>query len=244
MKIDFVIPVYNEEQLLEKNILKLLNFLKLQKYNFYWQIKIVINGSNDNSADIAQKISQKEEKIKCLIIKEKGKGKAIREAIEKSLADYVIYMDIDLAVSLENINDLILEIKNDYDLIIGSRLLPLSQRERSWIKDLSSKTYIFLSKIILNHNFSDLQCGFKAIRRSCFNKIVDLIEDNGWFFDTEVLIFFQKNKFKIKEIAVNWSENRYEKRKSKIKLFKDSILFISNLIKLKKRFYKKNKNNI
>jgi len=235
MKIDFIIPIYNEEQLLEKNIIKLFNFLNSQNYNFYWEIKIIINGSSDSSADIAQKISEKEEKIKTMIIKEKGKGRAIKEAIEKSFADYIIYMDIDLAVSLENINDLIDEIKNNYDLIIGSRLLSSSQRERSWIKDLSSKAYIFLSKIILHHNFSDLQCGFKAIKRNSFNEINNLIEDKGWFFDTEILIFSQKNRFKTKEIAVNWSENRYEKRKSKIKLFQDSINFTINLIKLKKR---------
>ncbi len=239
MKIDFIIPVYNEQQLLEKNILKLLSFLYSQNYQFDWQIIIAVNGSSDSSAEIAKEISSRQEKIISLLIKDRGKGRAIKEAINQSLADYIIYMDIDLAVSLDNINDLMFEIKNNYDLIIGSRRLPLSQRERSWIKDLSSSMYIFISKLILNHNFSDLQCGFKAIKKSSFNKISEMVIDNNWFFDTEILIFSKRNNLKIKEIPVNWSENRYEKRKSKIKLLKDSFKFIGNLIKLKKRISKK-----
>lgn len=239
MKIDFLLPVYNEEQLLEKNTLKLLSFLESQNYPFDWQIVIAVNGSSDASTEIAEKISLKYKKVISLPIKDKGRGWAIKKATLKSRADYIVYMDIDLAVSLENINDLIREIKNDYDLIIGSRRLPESQRDRSWIRDLSSDIYIFLSKIILKHNFSDLQCGFKAIKKNSFEKIAPIIMDNNWFFDTEMIFFFQNNNFKIKEIPVNWSENRYEKRKSKVKLLKDSYRFIINLIKLKKRSLKK-----
>lgn len=232
MKIDFIVPAYNEEKLLEKNILKLYDFLKKENYKFDWQIKIIINGSNDKSEEIAKKIEGPH--IKYQTIKERGKGKAIKTAILNSLADYIVYMDIDLAVALEDINTLLSPENLDYDLIIGSRLLPQSKRERSKIKDLSSKIYILLSKVILKHKFSDLQCGFKAVKRGSYNKIKDYLQDNNWFFDTELLIFSNFFNLKIKEIPVNWSENRYEKRKSKVKLFRDSIKFIKNLIKLKK----------
>ncbi|MCK9438952.1 MAG: glycosyltransferase [Patescibacteria group bacterium] len=233
MKIDFIIPVYNEEKLLKESITKLYNFLNSQNYSFFWQIIIAINGSSDNSEKIAREISG--DKIKNIITKRQGKAHAIRLAIDKSSADYIIYMDVDLAVSLDNINDLLPNIYSNYDLVIGSRFLSSSKRNRSIIKELSSKIYILLSKIVLKHNFSDLQCGFKAIKRSSFDKVAELIEDRNWFFDTELLIFFQRKNFKIKEIPVDWSENRYIKRKSKIILFNDSIKFTKKLFKLKKR---------
>ena len=127
------------------------------------------------------------------------------------------------------------QIKNKADLTIGSRLLPESKIERSFIRELSSQSYNFLSRVILNHNFSDLQCGFKAIKNKTFKKISPHIKGDKWFFDTELVAFTNYFKFRVKEIPVNWSENRYDERKSKVNLLKDSIKFFINLIKLKIR---------
>lgn len=236
MKINFILPSRNEEQLLEKNSLKVLNFLNAQNYSFGWEIILIINNSSDNSEKIAQKLSEQEEKIKYTIIKQEGKGNAIKTFLDHSEADYNIYMDVDLAVSLENIDDLLLELLNkNQDIAIGSRLKRGSKTDRSFSRELSSRAYILLSKIILKHPFSDLQCGFKGIKKEAWQKISPFIQDKKWFFDTEMLAFAKQNKLKIGEIAVNWSENRYEKRKSKVKVFKDSVVFIKELIKLKKR---------
>jgi glycosyltransferase involved in cell wall biosynthesis len=239
MKIEFTVPSYNEEQLLEKNCLELLNFLNSQNYSFDWKIILIINGSTDNSEKIAEKLKEKYFKIDFVVIKEKGKGNAIKKYFSQSSADFLIYMDVDLAVSLENINDLLEPfLKDNYDLISGSRLLPKSKTKRSAIRNLSSKAYILLSKILLNHIFSDLHCGFKGIKKEAWEKIEPLIQDKNWFFDAELLIFSKKMGLKIKEIPVDWEENRYEKRKSKIKLFKDSFIFTKKLIKLRKRLKK------
>ena len=80
-----------------------------------------------------------------------------------------------------------------------------------------------------------MQCGFKAIKLEQFKKIVNLIKDDYWFFDTELVIFSKLNNLKIKEIPVDWEENRYEKRKSKVNILRDSFGFLKNLIKLKLR---------
>ena len=136
-------------------------------------------------------------------------------------------MDVDLAVS-----------EDDYDLIIGSRLLKSSQTNRSLLREISSRTYIYLSKLIIKHPFSDLQCGFKGIKKEAWKQISPLILDKYWFFDTELLIFTSRFNFKFKEIPVSWSENRYEKRKTKVKVIRDTWKFIKNLIRLRKRLLK------
>jgi glycosyltransferase involved in cell wall biosynthesis len=241
MLIEFIIPCYNEEQILKQNTLKLLNFLKLQKYSFNWKIILLLNGTTDNSKLLALELEKQNHEINLFIIPEKGKGNALKKYFDHSSGNFLIYMDIDLAVSLENINDLLTPfLKENYDIVIGSRLLKKSRTNRSFFRELTSRFYILLSKIIIKHPFSDLQCGFKGIKKETWLKVSSLIKDKYWFFDTELLFYINYLNYKYKEISVNWSENRYGKRKSKIKLLKDSLLFIKNLINLRKNYLKKN----
>jgi glycosyltransferase AglD len=236
MLIEFIFPIYNEELILKENSLKLLSFLKKQNYSFDWKIILVINGSNDKSEIIAKTLKQENKEIHYMLIKEKGKGNAIKTYCDKSKADFLVYMDIDLAVSIKSIPGLISSLeKDEYDLVLGSRFLKDSETKRSFIKTIISRTYLFLSRIILKHQFSDLQCGFKGIKKETWEKISPYIQDKNWFFDAEILIFSNLFKSKIKEIPVNWKEDRYEKRKSKINLFKDSFAFLNKLFKLRKK---------
>ena len=242
MLIEFCLPIHNEEKIIESNTLKLLSYLKEQNFNFDWKIILIINGSSDNSNNIAQKLTRNNPEINLELITSPGKGQALKLYLSKSPADMLAYMDIDLAVSLKNIPALINPvIAGDYDLVIGSRLLPEATIKRSFLRELSSQSYNFLSRLILGHSFSDMQCGFKAIKKEVFVKIAPYIQDDKWFFDTELIAFTNNFKFKIKEIPVDWQENRYEQRTSKVKVLKDSLLFIKNLFKLKLRLIKINK---
>ena len=145
-------------------------------------------------------------------------------------------MDIDLAVSLEDLGALISPILNDEsDLVIGSRLLKNSKVERSFFRSSSSLIYNFLSRQFLKHQFHDLQCGFKAFKSTVFLKVQPYLKDDQWFLDTELVILANFFKFRIKEIPVNWAENRYAKRTSKINPYKQSLIFIRNLISLRRR---------
>ncbi len=236
MLIEFCLPVYNESKILKQNVLKLLDFCQNQNFNFTWVIIIIENGSTDNTAEICKKITAAHQRIKMVSVTEKGKGVAIKKYFSKSVADYLIYMDIDLAVSLDYLPKLIAPLlNNEADLVIGSRLLPDSDTERGFLRSLSSKFYNLLSRIILGHNLSDLQCGFKGIKKTKFLVIANNILDDGWFFDTELIAYAIKNSFSIKEIPVGWKENRYEERTSHINLFSDGLIFLRNLFRLRSR---------
>lgn len=237
MNIEFCLPVYNEEEILKNNVIKLFNYCIDQDFKFNWKIVLIINGSTDNSLQIANELCRNlQNKIKVENFKKSGKGYSIKRYFLKSRADIVAYMDIDLAVSLENIYDLIKPILyKNYDLVVGSRMLPNSRINRSFLREFSSKSYNFLSRIILNNNFSDLQCGFKAIKMDVFRKIAPYIKNSKWFIDTELIAFANFFKYKIEEIPIDWEENRYDERKSKVNVLKDSIKFIFNLIKLRMR---------
>ena len=186
MRISFALPVRNEEKILEKNTLKLLKFLKEKEYAFEWDIVLIINNSNDESENIAKSLSLKYPEIKNIIVSERGKGNAIITFLNQSDSDFNIYMDIDLAVSLENINNLLDKLlKENFSLVFGSRLKEGSKTDRSFLRELSSRAYITISKIILGHKFSDLQCGFKGISKENWNSIKNYIKKREWIFDTE-----------------------------------------------------------
>lgn len=235
MLIEFCLPIYNEEKILKANALYLLDFCQKQSFDFDWKIILVINGSSDNSAAISRELAENNNgRINYFIVEEQGRGQALKKYWTLSQADIAAYMDIDLAASLNNIPGLINSIKSGTtDVAIGSRLMAESSITRSFIRELSSQTYNFLSRIILGHKFSDLQCGFKAVRIETFKKISPFIKNDKWFFDTEMIAYAHRLGYKVAEIPVNWSENRYDKRKSKVNLLKDSLIFLVNLIKLR-----------
>lgn len=231
MTIDFCLPVYNEEKILAANLAYLRDFLIAQTWSFTWQITIIVNGSNDCSLAIAQDWADRYELLRVINLTKGGKGWAVREGFRNSPADILVFMDIDLAVSLENLVDLLQPLLlNQQDLVFGSRLLPRSETSRSMLRNLTSQLYNLISRLLLRHQFTDLQCGFKAMRREMFIKIDPALQDNQWFFDTELTILAQRQGYRLLEIPVNWQENRYQKRASKINPWRDGYRFIKKLI--------------
>ncbi|MCX6796072.1 MAG: glycosyltransferase [Candidatus Falkowbacteria bacterium] len=240
MLVEFSIPVYNEAKILKKNVLTLFDYLDKKNLPYAWQIMIVANGTTDDSIFYCTELAQQFlGKINFVDIKKAGKGQALKQSWMASAADIILFMDIDLAVSLADIEKLVSPlIAGQADLAIGSRLMSESKIERSFIRELSSQTYNFLSRIILRHNFSDMQCGFKAIKIEAFKKVAPFLQDPKWFFDTELIIFTNALGYRVKEIPVDWSENRYDERKSKVHFLRDGLKFSWNLIKLKNKILK------
>jgi hypothetical protein len=122
--------------------------------------------------------------------------------------DVVSYMDVDLSTGLEAFPQLIGAIAEDgYDVAIGSRLAAESKITRSLKRRVLTRGYNTLIKLLFLTRFSDAQCGFKAVRRQAAQRIVPLIEDNNWFFDTELLILAEKMGYRVKDVPVRWIED-------------------------------------
>lgn len=237
MDVEFIIPAFNEEQLLESNIKVLLEYLQKRKFHFNWKITIAVNGSIDRTQDIAQKLVEEHPgAIGIHVLKKGGKGNAIKYVALKSSADVLFYMDVDLAVSLEYIDDVIGPVlRDEADLVVASRLLPGSRTDRSFARSVSSVAYNLLSRLMLRHSLSDLQCGFKAGSKKFFHAVFPEVEDPSWFFDTELAVLGTRKGFCIKEVPVAWMQNRYEQRKSKVNFFVESFRFLWKLLKLRWR---------
>lgn len=240
MKVDFCLPIRNEAPVLEANVLKLLHYLEDLKTAYDWKIIGAVNGSSDNSVEILKKLKfQFPDKIDYLEIAAAGKGRALKACWRQSTADILAFMDADLAVSLRETNQLIDPlINNQAGLVIGSRFIAGASAQRSWQRGLISKSYALFSRVVLGHNKSDLQCGFKAINRETFKKIDKFLQDDLWFLDTELVVLAGLAGARILEIPVSWQENRQGKNKSNIHIIKDSWSFILKILIFKKRIFK------
>lgn len=236
MKIDCVIPVYNEGHIFAENAARIYDFLQTSPCGAQWRLVFAVNGSTESFERMVAKFCATHSNAAYEVLQEPGKGRAIKHCFTISDADILMYMDVDLATNLRNVSDLIQPImRHGADVSFGSRMHPNSKRDRSGLREMSSRAYIFISKIILAHQFSDLQCGFKALTNPAWRQIAPQITDDHWFFDTQLLYWAQQYGLRIVEIPISWSENRYGMRQSKVKVVRDGLAFIAALVRLRLR---------
>ncbi|MCL4338783.1 glycosyltransferase [Patescibacteria group bacterium] len=206
--VEIVIPIYNEEEELETNVLKLRTFLIKNLTLYNWKITIADNASTDGSLDIAKKLAKKFKRVGYFHLDQKGRGRAVKKVWQESHADVSVYMDVDLSTDLRNLEPVVKSLLEGYDIAIGSRLLSQSKVKRRPIKrEVLSRGYNILIKLFFQTNFSDAQCGFKAVTRRTVKDLIPLIADNAWFFDSEMLILGEKLGYRIYEQPVLWVDN-------------------------------------
>lgn len=240
MLVDFCLPVKNEEKILEANVMRLLKFLINQPLDYRWQITIMVNGSSDSSLAITKRIvASNSDHLVFYELKDGGKGRALKKCFNDSQADILVFMDIDLSSALENISSLLDPIiKGEADVSIGSRLISGATTNRSFLREHISKFYNLFSRCLLNHNFHDLQCGFKAIKNNVFQRIYPQLLDDAWFFDTELVVLSERFGYSIREVAIDWQENRFGSHQSAIKIVRDSWNFIVDSLVFRRRLSK------
>jgi glycosyltransferase involved in cell wall biosynthesis len=205
--VDIVIPVYNEEHVLTQSVTTLRDFLS-KNLSQEWKIVIADNASTDKTWEVAQSLSQKYPDVVGVHIDQKGRGRALRKTWLESQADIVSYMDVDLSTELEAFPKLIDAIAGEgYGVAIGSRLMRESNVKRSFKRELTSRGYNLIIKAMFFSKWHDAQCGFKAVSREAAQALVPLIQNQEWFFDTELLLLAGRKGFRIKEVPVAWVED-------------------------------------
>jgi glycosyltransferase involved in cell wall biosynthesis len=206
LAVTVVIPVYNEESRLAGCIERLVPFLAAN-CTCAWEVVIADNGSTDQTLEMARRLSARHPAVRVLHRDEKGRGGALRQAWSESRAAILCYMDVDLASDLSAFPPLIERLLDGtFDLATGSRLLVRSSTRRSLKREVISRAYNLLVKTIFHTRFSDAQCGFKAITRNAARELLPLIEDNGWFLDTELLVMAETFGYRILDLPVRWLE--------------------------------------
>jgi glycosyltransferase involved in cell wall biosynthesis len=206
--VDIAIPVYNEERDLEASVRALHAHLNAS-IRFPSRITIVDNGSDDSTRLIGARLARDLDSVRCIHVAEKGRGRALRTVWLASDAAIVAYMDVDLSTDLAALGAMLEQVvTGKADIAIGSRLARSAQVTRSLQRECLSRCYNLLLRAALDARFRDAQCGFKAMRSDVARTLLPMVRDQGWFFDTELLVLGQRAGLRIREVPVRWIEDR------------------------------------
>ncbi len=205
--LEIVIPVYNEEHVVEWSVRRLRRYLT-ESFLLPYRITIADNASTDSTLARARGLEAELPEVTVLHVDRKGRGRALRAAWSASAADVVAYMDVDLSTDLSALEDLLTPLlQGRADIAIGSRLAAGAQVSRGMRREAISRSYNLLLRALLHVGFSDAQCGFKAGRSEVVQELLPEIEDEAWFFDTELLCLAERRGLSIHEVPVHWVED-------------------------------------
>ena len=234
LTIDIVLPVLNEAHIIEASISKLHKYL-IDNLPYRWQIIIADNGSNDGTDRIAQRLTKRWSRVRLVRLNERGRGLALKTVWQKSKADILAYMDIDLSTNLDSFMPMISPlITGDAGLATGSRLMKESRTRRGFKREIISRCYNRIIRTTMKTSFVDAQCGFKAIRRDLAQKLLPHIKDKAWFFDTELLVKAEYEGYKIHEEPVKWVEDA----DSRVRIVETAADDIKGLSRVRKEYGK------
>ena len=202
VSVDLVVPVHNEAHVVGSTV-GVLHAFAGEHLPYDWRITVVDNASTDGTRRVVEAVAHALDRVGLARLEWKGRGGALRHAWSTSPADVLVYMDADLSTGLEALLPLVDAIVVDgADVAIGSRLVSGAQLERRRTRDVLSRGYNRMLRTVLRTNFRDAQCGFKAVRADVARALLPLVLDDGWFFDTELLVTAQRSGLVIVELPV------------------------------------------
>ncbi len=205
--LDVVVPVHNEDADLAPCVRRLHAYLS-EQLPYTFRITIADNASTDDTLRIAHDLAAQLPDVTVVHLPAKGRGRALAQVWSTSDAPVLAYMDVDLSTDLAAFAPLVAPLLSGHsDIAIGSRLARGSQVVRGPRRELISRGYNLLLRGTLAARFTDAQCGFKAIRADVAQLLLPLVEDTGWFFDTELLVLAERCGLRIHEVPVDWVDD-------------------------------------
>lgn len=205
--VEIALPVHDEAGILESSVRELDGFLG-DNIPFPTGIVIVDNGSTDATQELALALAAELTRVRVLRIEEKGRGRALRAAWSTSTADVVAYMDVDLSTGLNALLPLLSPVVSGHSVgAVGNRLMSGSHTVRGARREILSRGYNVILRTVCRARFGDAQCGFKAFDRQTLMRLLPCVQNEEWFFDTELLLVVQAHGLSITELPVDWVDD-------------------------------------
>jgi dolichyl-phosphate beta-glucosyltransferase len=232
MRLSIIIPAYNEEKKIEKDIREVYSFLKEAKIN--GEVIVSTDGVTDQTNNIVKKLQKEFRTLKLLAEKEKiGKGAAIKKGVKIATGKYIMFADAGLCVPFKFINDGLNKINQGFDAALASRASADSiiVKSQPLHRKIGSRIFGFLVRNLIRipGNIKDTQCGFKIYKNEVAKKLFGDLQTKSFMFDIELILRAKKEKFKMTQFPVHWS-NDYD---TKFNPVSGSVRNIKDLIKIK-----------
>lgn len=228
--LSLILPAFNEEARIGKNLGRLLSFLRSQPYAS--EVIIVDDGSRDRTAGVVQEIGRESSSLRILCNDNNlGKGGAVRAGMLEGKGRFLFFSDADLSVPIEILPDFLAELENHCDVAIGTRQKAGARIEihQPFYREFMGKVYTRLSNWILGLHASDFTCGFKGFRREVARELFSRQRLRRWSFDSEILYLARLKGYRVLEIPVTWSDDR----DSKVRIWRDVISSFLGLVRIR-----------
>lgn len=220
LRLSVIMPVYNEE----RTLLDIIE--KIKSINIEKELIIVDDGSNDKTKQILDNFKNSSIKI-IRHLYDKGKGTAVRTALEYIDGDIVIIQDADLEYDPGDILKLLKPVKEGKaEVIYGSRFTGERRNMFFW-HFIGNQFLTFLTNVLYNTTLSDMETGYKLIKTSILKNLN--LKCKRFEFEPEVTAKILKKGIRIYEVPISYAGREYHQGK-KI-TWKDGIPAILTLLK-------------
>ncbi len=217
--VSVVLPAYDEEatiaETVERTLAALAAFLPPETF----EVLVAEDGCTDRTPAIASRLAAEDARVRHVHSDERlGRGGALDRAFDAADGDVLVYFDTDLATDLGHLEELVGRVRSGgADVATGSRWHRDADVDRPATRGVPSLAYNGLVRLFLRSSLRDHQCGFKAVSREAFEALRDEVDDDHWFWDTELLVRAQRRGFRVEEFPVEWTP----KGDSKVDLVRD-----------------------
>jgi hypothetical protein len=217
--VSVVLPAYDEEATIagtvERTLATLDDFLPPGSY----EVLVAEDGCSDHTPEIASRLAAEDDRVRHVHSDERlGRGGALDRAFGAAAGEVLVYFDTDLATDLAHLEELVERVRSgDADVATGSRWHRDASVDRPARRGVPSLAYNGLVRLFLRSSLRDHQCGFKAVSREAFEALRSEVEDDHWFWDTELLVRAQRRGYRVVEFPVEWTP----KGDSKVDLVRD-----------------------
>ncbi len=235
--ISVIIPMYNEEKVIEKSLETLKETLDRDFKKENYEVLVVSDGSTDRSNEIVESFVKDNSSFRLIKYSpNRGKGYAVRTGMLAANGDFAVFTDSDLAYGadiLKKVYDL--HIETGADVVIGSRAIKGGGYDGyTFLRKFMSKTYLKVISIAAGFSHSDSQAGLKGFDKDAAVKIFSNCEVDRFAFDLEALMIADKLKLKFAELPVKVINHG----QSKVSPVKDALNMLAEVRKMRKRISK------
>ncbi|MEW6617204.1 MAG: dolichyl-phosphate beta-glucosyltransferase [Patescibacteria group bacterium] len=203
--VSIIIPAYNESKRLPLTLIDIDR--RLSERDYEYEIIVVSDGSRDETADIAERLSHVIKNLRVIANKENhGKGWVVRQGMLAAKGNWRLFTDADNSTSIEQFDKMVPYFKEGYGVVIGSRGIKGAELHppQQWYKQILGKMGNLFIQILVLWGIQDTQCGFKCFSEEVTEKVFPLMKIDRWGFDVEALVLAKEMGFRIKEIPVRW----------------------------------------
>ncbi|WP_248897447.1 flippase-like domain-containing protein [Haloplanus halobius] len=206
VEVSVVLPAYNEAETIEATVETTLSTLATFLPSGTFEVLVAEDGCDDRTPEIADRLAADDDRVRHIHSDERlGRGGALERAFSAARGDTLVYFDTDLATDMRHLAELVERVRSgEADVATGSRWMPGRVADRPAKRGVPSRVYNGLVRLVLRSPLRDHQCGFKALSREAFERLHHDVQDEHWFWDTELLVRAQRAGLTVDEFPVEW----------------------------------------